>query len=171
MSKKPPLEPPVLLSRSHEVGEFDCEAESLNIYLKKFAYSNNQSGSARTYAALRGKRVAGYYTLAPGSVTKEEVPQRVGQGLARHPVPIILLARLAVDKLEQGQGLGSELLRDALPRVVAASDIIGGRALLVHAKDESAKSFYQHFGFEPSPVDPFHLYLLLKDIRKTLGIV
>lgn len=170
MSKKPPLEPPVLLDQSHDVEGFDCGAESLNAYLKRFAYDNNQNGSARTYAVLRENQVVGYYTLAPGSVTKEEAPKRVGRGLARHPVPIILLARLAVDKNKRGQGLGGELLKDALIRIVKAADIIGGRALLVHAKDENAKSFYEHFGFESSPIDPFHLFLLLKDIKKTLGI-
>lgn len=170
MSTKPPLEPPVLLSSFHEMDGFDCGVEALNAYLKRFAYINNQNGSARTYVALRGNHVVGYYTVTPGSVTRKEVPPRVGQGLARHPVPIILLARLAVDKTEQGTGLGRGLLQDALFRVMSAADIIGGRALLVHAKDESAKSFYEHYGFEPSPIDPFHLYLLLKDIQKTLGI-
>lgn len=165
MSKKLPLEPPVLLNQTHDVKGFDCGAETLNTYLKQFAFINNQNSSARTYVALRGRQVVGYYTLTPGSVTREEVPQRIKQGLARHPIPIILLARLAT---EQGIGLGKDLLRDALLKVVHAADIIGGRALLVHAKDEKAKSFYEHFGFEPSPIDSYHLYLLLKDIKKTL---
>lgn len=168
MSKKLPLESPVLLSQAHDVDGFDCGAETLNTYLRRFAFINNQNSSARTYVALRGYRVVGYYTLTPGSVTREEVPQRVKQGLARHPIPIILLARLAVDQTEQGTGLGKDLLRDALLKVVRAADIIGGRALLVHAKDEKAQSFYEHFGFEPSPIDSYHLYLLLKDIKKTL---
>ena len=170
MSEKEPLEPPVLLNPSHRADEFDCGVDALNAYLKRFASINNQNGSARTYAALRGNQVAGYYTVTPGSVSKEEAPPRIGQGLARHPVPVILLARLAVDKKEKGQGLGRELLRDVLIRVVHAADSIGGRALLVHAKDEPAKSFYEHFGFEPSPLDPFHLYLLIKDIKKTLRL-
>jgi len=169
MNEKRPLESPVLLNRSHGVESFDCGSASLNAYLLKFACDNNQNGSARTYASLRGNQVAGYYTLAPGSVTQEDTPSRVRKGLARHPVPVILLARLAVDQHEQAQGLGAELLKDALLRVVNAAEIIGGRALLVHAKNEAAKSFYEHFGFESSPIDLFHLYLLLKDIRKTLG--
>lgn len=168
MSKKPPLESPVLLKPTHQVESFDCGVESLNVYLKRFADINNRNDSARTYAALRGNRVAGYYAIAPGSVEKELVPGRVGQGLARHPVPVILLARLAVDQKEKGKGLGGGLLRDALLRVVNAAEIIGGRALLVYAKDGDAKSFYEHFGFEPSPIDSFHLFLLMKDIRKTL---
>ena len=170
MSDKPPLKAPVLLSKSHGVERFDCGSESLDTYLKRFAFINNQNGSARTYVALRGNEVVGYYTLTPVSVERDQVTERVGEGLARHPVPIILLARLAVDKTEQKIGLGKGLLRDALTRVVSAANIIGGRALLVHAKDENAKAFYEHFSFEPSSVDPFHLFLLLKDIRKTLGL-
>lgn len=170
MSPSEALKAPVLLGPSHELASFDSGSESLDRYLKRFAYTNNQAGSARTYVSLRGNRVVGYYTLTPGSVAREEAPERVAHGLARHPIPVILLARLAVDKSEQGQGLGKGLLRDALLRVVQAADLIGGRALLVHAKDERAKSFYESFGFEASPIDPFHLYLLLKDIKKTLRI-
>lgn len=170
MSTKPLPELPILLNPIHKTDGFDCGSESLNAYLKQFAYLNNQNGSARTYVALRKGEVLGYYTLTPGSIEKERAPHRVGKGLARHAVPVILLARLAVDKTEQGQNLGKGLLRDAMLRVVQAADIIGGRALLVHAKDERAKNFYEHFGFEPSPVDAFHLFLLLKDIKKTLGL-
>lgn len=168
MSKEYPLETPVLLEGLHKTDDFDCGDETLNVYLGKFARINNQNSSARTYVATRNNRVAGYYTLAPGSVVKEDAPQRVGKGLANHPISVIILARLAVDKTEQGSGLGKSLLRDALLRIIDAADIIGGRAVLVHAKDKPAKSFYEHFGFEPSPLDQFHLYLLLKDIKKTL---
>ena len=170
MIEKPSLNAPVLLNASHDVESFDCGAEPLNTYLKKFALTNNQNNSSRTYVALRAKQVVGYYTLTPGSVAREQTPPRVGKGLANHPVPIVILARLAVDGTEQGIGLGKGLLQDALLKVVHASEIIGGRALLVHAKDERAKSFYEQFGFEPSPINPFHLYLLLKDIKKTLNL-
>jgi len=170
MSKKQPLESPVLLNATHRVDEFDCGSEALNIYLKRFAYMNNQNGSARTYVCLRGNNVAGYYTLAAGSVAKAESPTRVAKGLANHPVPVILLARLARDNKERGTGLGPSLLKDALVRIVQAADIIGVRAVLAHAKDEKAKEFYLLYGFEPSPIDSFHLLLLLKDIKKTLGI-
>ena len=170
MNKKLPLEPPVLLNSSHRTDEFDCGSEALNTYLKRFAYTNNQNGSARTYVALRGNRVAGYYTLTAGSVAKAESPERVGKGLANHPVPVILLARLARRNEERGTGLGPALLKDALIRIIQASDIIGVRAILAHAKDEKAQEFYLLHGFEPSPIDPFHVYLLLKDIKKTLGL-
>ena len=170
MNEAAPLRSLALLEDFHIVEGFDCGVEALNAYLKNFACANNKNGSARTYATTKNDRVAGFYTLTVGSVTKEESPQRVGKGLANHPVPVIILARLAVDKNEQGSGLGKALLRDALSRIIAAAEIIGARAVLVHAKDKRARSFYEGFGFEPSPIDPFHLYLLLKDIKKSLGI-
>jgi predicted N-acetyltransferase YhbS len=92
----------------------------------------------------------------------------VAKGLAAHPVPIILLARLAVNTREKGHGLGSGFLKDALLRAAAAADLIGGRAVMVHARDEKAAAFYQRFGFEPSPTEPFRLFLLMKDIKASL---
>lgn len=166
---KPLFQAPILLEPFHKVDDFDCGMEILNIYLKKFALTNNQNGSSRTYVSRKENKVAGFYTLTPNSVKKESVPNRIGKGLANHPVPVILLARLAVDKTCQGQGLGRGLLKDALLRITQAVNIIGGRAILVHAKDENAKKFYESFGFEASPIDPFHLYVFIKDIRKTLG--
>ena len=171
MKSRRPLNKLILLEKFHVVDDFDCGIESLNDYLIKFAYLNNQNSSSRTYAACRKQQVVGYYTLAPGAVAKrEEAPVRVTQGLARHPIPVIVLARLAVDKAEQGSGMGKGLLKDALLRIISAADLIGGRAVLVHAKNDDAKSFYEKFGFEQSPIDPLHLYLLLKDIKKTLDI-
>jgi GNAT superfamily N-acetyltransferase len=164
-----PLSSPVPLETNHDVSAFDCGSSALNDYLQKFALVNQQNQSARTYVACRGEAVVGYYTLAAGSVRREETPARVAKGLAQHPVPIILLARLAVDQSEQGKGMGAGLLKDALLRAVQAADIIGCRAMLVHAKDEAARSFYQRFGFEPSPIDEMQLYLLMKDIRASLG--
>lgn len=165
----PPLSRPVPLESGHDVSAFDCGAPALDEYLKKYALANHQNQSARTYVARRGEAVVGYYTLAAGSVSREETPARVAKGLARHPVPVILLARLAVDRGEQGRGVGAGLLKDALLRAAQAADIIGCRAVLVHAKDQSARAFYQRFGFEPSPVDELHLYLLMKDIKKSMG--
>jgi predicted N-acetyltransferase YhbS len=114
--------------------------------------------------------VVGYYTLAAGSARREETPVRVAKGLAAHPVPVILLARLAVDGNEKGKGLGRGLLKDAMLRASAAAEIVGCRAVLVHAKDETAKAFYLRFGFVPSPTDPFRLFLLMKDVKAILGI-
>jgi len=156
------------LRRDHQISRFDCGNAILNTWLHKYAWTNQQSDSARTYVALDGERVAGYYALTTGSVQKRETPDRVAKGLANHPIGIVLLARLAVDVSQQGQGLGKALLFDALTRIEEAADIVAVRAVMVHAIDETARKFYQHFEFEESPADPFQLLLLLKDIRKAL---
>lgn len=165
----PPLSSPVALAREHDLSHFDCGVAALNDYLCKYALANHQNGSARTYVAVRGQRVVGYYSLAAGSVSPEQVPERVKKGLARHPIPVILLARLAVDRSEQGKGLGAALLKDAILRAARAADLVGCRALLVHAKDQGAQAFYRRFGFESSPVNELHLYLLMKDILANLA--
>jgi predicted N-acetyltransferase YhbS len=165
---RPPLNNPAPLEARHDVSAFDCGVPALDNYLKKFALQNQRGQSARTYVATRGERVVGYYTLAAASARREETPARVAKGLAAHPVPVILLARLAVDGNEKGQGLGAGLLKDALLRAVQAADIVGCRAVMVQAKDETARGFYQRFGFEPSPTDPFRLFLLMKDVKAAL---
>jgi GNAT superfamily N-acetyltransferase len=113
--------------------------------------------------------VVGYYSLAPAAVEPQEAPARVMQGQARHPVPCILLARLAVDGRVQGRGVGRSLFRDALLRALGAHEQIGGRVFLVHALDEEARRFYERYGMLPSPTDPLHLFLLFKDIRALLA--
>jgi GNAT superfamily N-acetyltransferase len=156
------------LSREHDVSAFDCANATLNEWLRKFALTNQQADSARTYVALDGNSVAGYYALTTGSVHKHESPQRIAKGLANHPIGVVLLARLAIHRTQQGKGLGKALLFDALSRIEEAADIVGVRAVLVHAIDDAARRFYLHFGFEESPVDPYQLLLLLKDLRKAL---
>ena len=162
------LTPPVLLTRDHDRYSFDCRVPALNDYLKKYALQNQKKHAARTYVATRGNRIVGYYSLAYGSVSLEDAPHSVKSGLPRHPIPVILLARLAVDSAEQGRGLGAALLKDALLRTVQAAEIAGLRAMLVHAKDDAAKRFYEKFGFEPSPTDAYHLFLKLSDILYSL---
>lgn len=156
------------LTKDHDVSKFDCGKASLNDWLKRFALTNQQSDSARTYVLHRASRVVAYYSLSAGAVRKEESPLRVAKGLAQHPIGVILLARLAVDLGERGAGLGKALLADALSRALDASDAIGARAVLVHAIDDQAAAFYRKFGFEPSPLDPKQLMLLMKDLRATL---
>lgn len=165
----PPLRSPAPLDATHDLAAFDCGVPALNEYLKKFALQNQRGQSARTCVAARGESGVGY-TLAAAAARREETPARVAKGLAAHPVPVILLARLAVDVREKGKGIGAGLLKDALLRVVQAADIVGCRAVMVHANDDAARAFYQRFGFEPSPADPFRLFLLLKDIKASLGI-
>lgn len=165
--ENPPLASPVPLDARHDLAAFDCEVPALNHYLKNFALQNQRSQAARTYVATRGNWVVGFYTLAAASARREETSTRVAKGLAAHPV--ILLARLAVDRTEKGRGIGAGLLKDALVRVLQAADIVGCRAVMVQAKDEDARAFYQRFGFEASISDPFRLFLLLKDIKASLG--
>lgn len=157
------------LRREHRLESFDCGRETLNRFLQRHAWDSQQSGSAQTYVLAKDLLVGGYYSLAAGSVTHDAATARVKKGQARHPIPVILLARLAVDSNLQGKGIGPGLLKDALLRTASAADTIGARALLVHAKDDRAKSFYEHFNFEPSPGDPFHLFLITKDLLRIVG--
>jgi GNAT superfamily N-acetyltransferase len=159
------------LARSHDLSQFDCGTHaSLNDWLKRFAWINQQNESSRTYVVLRGNRAVAYYSLASGSVRREDAPARVAKGLANHPIPVILLTRLAVDKDEQGAGLGKAMLKDAMIRIASAADIVGARAMLVHAIDDQAAAFYRRFGFEPSPVNELQLMLLMKDLRMALHV-
>ena len=159
------LQAPVRLAGQHDCREFDCGVDALNEYLRRFALLNQRAEAARSYVACRGDRVVGYYTLCFGSVEPAVVPPRVRKGLARQPIPVIVLARLAVDVREQGKGLGKGLLKDAILRTLQAADIAGLRAILVHAKNATVAAWYRKFGFEPSPVDDSHLMLMLKDAR------
>lgn len=167
---KPPLSPVELLASNHDVGQFDCGKHiSLTDWLKRFARMNQASGDTRTYVVHRNLRVVGYYSLAPGSVSRKEATVRASKS-APESIPSVLLARLALDKAEQGQGLGSALLKDALQRAYAGAEIIGGRAVLVHAIDAEAAAFYRKYGFETCPGLELHLMLLMKDLRASLGV-
>ncbi len=157
------------LERSDLVEFFDCGYMDLDRYISRFALNNQLAGGAQTYAATHDNRVVGYYSLAVSSVMHAEAPIRMKKGLARHPVPVMLLARLAVDNALKGKGLGTALLYDALARTLQAADIADIRAVLVHAKDDNARRFYEHFDFDPCPTDAYHLYLLIKELRNLVG--
>jgi len=156
---------PEKLAKHHELEAFTCGVESLDRWLKRFARTNQQSDLTTTYVAHRKDRVVGYYSLTAGSVNRQEATLRVARGAPNHPVGVVLLARLAVDDSEKGAGLGRAMLKDALARSASAADIVAVRAVLVHALNEEARRFYMRFDFEPSPVHPLHLMLLMKDIR------
>jgi len=158
------------LRRSHAVEGFDCGREALNRFLIRYALRNEQAGASRTYLAFAGDcdEIVGYYTLVVGQVDYDGAPEHLKKGLAKHPVPIILLARLAVATRWKGKGLGAALLKDAMLRTLEAARIAGIRGFAVHAKDDEARAFYEKFDFIPSPVDPHHLFCLLKDIRANL---
>ncbi|MEX0631162.1 MAG: GNAT family N-acetyltransferase [Chloroflexota bacterium] len=118
----------------------------------------------------RSRTVVGYFALAAGSVKPSEAPARVTKGAGRYPIPVVLLARLGVHLAEQGHGLGRALMKEVLLRTSEAADTIGARALLIHAESDQARTFYEHLAeFEPSPTDPYHLFLLMKDLRATIG--
>ena len=166
MSQYSPVEP---LTRLHDTSGFDCGShESLNLWLKRHALQNQASGSSRTYVVQLDGQVVGYYSIAAGSVARESASLRAAQGQANHPVPVSLIGRLAIDRREQGKGLGQALLKDALLRIDSAADILGLRAVLVHAIDEHASAFYERFEFERCPDDELHLMLMMKDLRKLL---
>ncbi len=157
------------LSVEHDVASFDCGSEAPTTWLRRHALQAHQSDTARVYVVCRSPThmVVGYYALAAGSVGHDEAPSRVAKGIGRYPVPIIILTRLGVDVDQQGRGLGSELLRDALLQVASIADRVGVRALLIHAETPAAAAFYQRIdpGFAASPTDPLHLIMLMKDIR------
>lgn len=160
------LKPVRRLETTDDLGTFDCGVAELNEWLRQFGVPDHSAGASVTYVLTRGAHVVGFYTLAPSAIEPLRAAQRHGAGLPRNrPIPVILLARLGLDRSEQGSGLGSELLRDALARCAAAADDIGGRAVLVHAKDEAAARFYRRWGFQELPDNPHHLYLLMKDLR------
>lgn len=156
------------LRREHPVDSFDCGQDALNRFLARYAFHNQQAEASQTYVAVKDDDVVGFYTLVVAQVEYDDAPQRLAKGLAKHPIPLMLLARLAVATNWQGKGLGSGLLKDAMLRTLQAADIAGIRALGVHAKDDAARAFYERFGFMPAPTDPYHLFVLLKDVRAIL---
>jgi GNAT superfamily N-acetyltransferase len=156
------------LTRHHQLEGFDCGDDALNRFLIKYALQSQQGDASAVYLAITEKQVVGYCVLAASSVQHKDAPERVVKGLAHHPVLAMLLARLAVSVSWQGAGIGSGLLKDAMLRTVRVSEIAGVRALLTHAKNDNARAFYEHFGFIPSPTDPYHMLLLVKDIRAAL---
>lgn len=153
------------LEPHHVVADFDCGKAPLNHFLQSFALINQYAGSSVTYLAMVEAAVAGYHSLSFGAASYDDAPERLAKGLPRYPIPVMVIARLAVDRRFQGRGLGSALLRDAMWRTLAASKIGGIRCVLVHAKDASAAAFYESFGFAPFPDRPLTLFRFLKDIK------
>lgn len=163
--------PVELLTPTHELSNFDCGSVAQTEWLRKHAVQAHQSGTSRVYVVTRlaDNAVVGYHALATGAVQPVDAPERVTKGAGRYNIPVVILTRLGVDRSEQGRGLGSALVVHALRQVATAADLIGVRALLIHAEDEQALTFYQERAeFEISPTDDLHLYLLIKDLRRTL---
>jgi GNAT superfamily N-acetyltransferase len=153
---------PEKLRAEHDVSSFDCGEASLNDWLRRRALQNQESGASSTYVIVEKDQVVGYYSLAAGSVARETAPGRVRRNVP-DPVPVVVLGRLAIDKRIQGAGLGRALLRDAILRTLQAAEIIGVRAILVHALSEPAKRFYEACGFTSSPINPLTLMITLSE--------
>ncbi len=148
---------------------FTCGQPELDRFLIRHALQAQQTNSSQTYVAVSDQEVVGFYTIVAGEVQHAQAPERVVKGMSRHPIPLLVLARLAIHTKAQGRGIGSGLLLDALGRTLQVADMIGVRALAVHAKDDRAVAFYRHFGFTPSPIDARHLFMIIKDIQLAAG--
>lgn len=160
------LQAPQKLAPHHKLDAFDCGVGPLTKWLKANARQAAAAGTAQTFVVCDAlDQVVGYYALATGSVIQEAATHRVSKGTGKHPIPIVLLARLAVSAEYHGLGIGHGMLKDVTSRVVRLSGEAGIRALAVHAIDESAKNFYLRFGFEESPFEPNLLLILLKDLK------
>lgn len=160
---------PVPLTSWHDRDDFDSGNATLDSWLRDRANRNELSGASRTFVTnvIDDPAVVGFYTLAASSVTLDLAPGSVRRNMP-DPIPVILLGRLAIDARHQGLGLGASLLQDAVLRVAGAADSVGVRALLVHAIDDAAVNFYEHFGFVGSPLDDRTLFLSMKEIRATI---
>lgn len=160
------LSSPQPLDANHRLDGFDCGHAVLNDWLLRHARQAQGSGSARTFVVCDGLRVAGYFSLTVGQIDTLEAPERIRRGMGQYPIPVVILARLAVDTDYQGQGLGWGMLQDAIRRTITIADQAGIRALLTHPLDDVAEGFYRRFGFEPTLIRERQLILLLKDARR-----
>lgn len=154
---------PEPLNSKHNLTEFSCGNETLDDWLIKRALKNQKNGASRTFVIEQNNQVIGYYALASGSIERLSTPKNLTRNMPE-PIPVAILARLAVDIKYQNQNLGSRLLRDAMKKILYASNKIGIKAMMVHAISESAKMFYLQFGFKESPNNPMLLFYSVKDI-------
>lgn len=155
------------LFKGFDAKSFDCGSASMNDWLMEFAWPNHAADSAKTVVCVHQGHVIAYYSLAAGSVAHEEATPRIGKGQPRRgKIPVVVLARLAVDKNHKGKGLGSYMLAHALQRCMEVSRTIGARAIIAHAKDQNAKKFYERYDFESSPINDTTMMLSMKDLRE-----
>lgn len=165
------LSPVVPLAASHDLSQFSCGKPEMDDWLRRYALTNVNLGATRTYVTCEtgGNVVRGYHSLAASSIEFAKAPRKVRKQLGRYPIPVVLLARLAVDQRFQRKGVGAALLIDALRRAHAAAQIIGARAVLVDALDDDARAFYEEYDFEPSPTNPYQLLLLMQDLAPLIS--
>lgn len=158
------LSAPEPLAARHRLDEFDSGEPSLDDWLQRRAAANQVSGASRTFVACEGNVVAGYYALASSAVSLEVAPGRFRRNMP-DPIPVVVLARLAVARSHQGRGLGRALFQDAARRVIQAADAIGIRGMIGHARSTEAKAFYLRLGLDPSPLEPMTLMVTLTDLK------
>ncbi len=160
------LSRPEPLGAEHQIDGFDCGKPALDDWLLRHARQAQGSGSAKTFVVAEGTRVTGYFSLTVGQVDTLDAPERIRKGMGQYPVPVVILARLAVARQDQGRGVGFGLLQDAIRRTMLIAEQAGLRAMLTHPIDEEAVRFYTRFGFIASPLREQQLLLLLKDARR-----
>ncbi|MDD2744686.1 MAG: GNAT family N-acetyltransferase [Rhodocyclaceae bacterium] len=162
------LRGPDSLEARHRLEDFDCGKSALNEWLHRHARQAQGSGSAKTFVVADDDRVVGYFSLTVGQVDTLEAPERIRKGMGQYPIPVVILARLAVSIQDQGKGIGFGMLQDAIRRTLLIAEQAGIRAMLTHPIDIEASSFYTRFGFIASPLSEQQLLLLLKDARHSL---
>ena len=161
-----PLSRPEQLSAEHKIDGFDCGKLALNDWLLRHTRQAQGRGPAKTFAVAEDAQVAGYFSLTVGHVDINDAPDRIRKGMGQHPIPVVVLARLAVSKLYQGRGIGSSMLQDAIRRTMRVAEHAGISVMLTHPIDQYAASFFTRFGFIPSPLREQQFLLLLKDARR-----
>ncbi len=162
------VQPPEPLTAGHALGGFASGIASLDDWLRRRALQNQASGASRTFVACDADQVVAYYALAASAVAPDAAPGRFRRNMP-DPIPVVVLARLAVARDHQGRGLGRALFQDAASRVIHAANAIGIRGLLVHAISEEARAFYLRLGLDPSPLEPMTLMTTVADLKATLG--
>ena len=160
------LHGPEPLGPQHRLEGLDCGKPALNDWLLRHARQAQGSGSAKTFVVVDDDRVAGYFSLTVGQIDTLDAPERIRKGMGQYPLPVVILARLAVSTTDQGRGIGVGLLQDAIRRTMLIAEHAGIRAMLTHPIDEDATRFYTRFGFIASPLREQQLLLLLKDARR-----
>jgi GNAT superfamily N-acetyltransferase len=163
------LRAPEPLTSSHDLSAFDCGVAEPNAWLRQHALKNEENGASRTFVVCADKRVTGYYCLANGAIAHAQASGRIRRNMP-DPVPVMMIGRLAVEQDWHKKGIGRALLRDAMLRTIQAAELAGIRAVLVHAKSEEAKAFYESCGLHSSPVEPMTLMITIADARRALGI-
>jgi hypothetical protein len=153
------------LNKSHFIKDFDCGNNALNDYLKKYALQNQNKNISNTFVVKKDSIVIGYYTLTFGGVTKNCLPDSLNKHLPNYQIPVMILARFAVELKEQGKGLGKALLKNAILKTLLASEIAGIKAIMVNAKDKKNKIFYKSYGFQESNIDELNLFLSIESLK------